>query len=151
MRAASRVPRAMHSIVPSGCRCTCSTGLPEERISEATTSVDSGYPLFNQHLQAEDYFSTAQFPTATYKSTKVNFDGDKVASVEGNLTLKGVTKPVTLTIVSSHCMPHPMLKKDACGATATAKVKRSDFNMGMYAPLVGDEVTITLPVEAVKQ
>lgn len=115
-----------------------------------TTSVDSGYPLFNQHLQAEDYFSTAQFPTATYKSTKVNFDGDKVASVEGNLTLKGVTKPVTLTVVSFHCMPHPMLKKDACGATATAKVKRSDFNMGKNVPYVGDEVTITLPVEAIK-
>jgi len=48
-------------------------------------------------------------------------------------------------------MPHPMLKKDACGANATATVKRSDFNMSKYVPYVGDEVTITLPVEAVKQ
>ncbi len=115
-----------------------------------TTSVNTGFPLFNQHIQGEDFLSTAQYPTATYKSTKVNFDGDKPASVEGNLTLKGVTKPVTLTIVSAHCMPHPMLKKDACGATATAKVKRTDFNMGKYAPYVGDDVTITIPVEAIK-
>ena len=116
-----------------------------------TTSVNTGYPLFNQHIQGEDFLATAQFPTATYKSTKVNFDGDKPATIEGNLTLKGITKPVTLTVVSFHCMPHPMLKKDACGATATAKVKRTDFNMGKNAPYVGDEVTITLPVEAYKQ
>ena len=67
------------------------------------------------------------------------------------MTIKGVTKPVTLTVVSFQCMPHPMLKKDACGATATAKVKRSDFNMGKYAPLVGNDVTLTIAVEAVKE
>jgi len=115
-----------------------------------TTSVNTGYPLFNQHIQGEDFLDTAKHPTATFKSTKVNFDGDKVASVDGNLTLKGVTKPVTLTVNSFHCMPHPMLKKDACGATATTKVKRTDFNMGKFAPYVADEVTITLPVEAIK-
>ena len=114
-------------------------------------SVDTGYDTFNEHIQGEDFLDTAKYPTATYKSTKMVFDGDKLTAVEGNLTLKGVTKPVTLTVVSFKCMPHPMLKKEACGATATAKVKRSDFNMGMYAPLVGDEVTITLPVEAIKQ
>jgi polyisoprenoid-binding protein YceI len=119
-------------------------------ISIDATSVNSGYALFNQHIQGEDYFDTAKYPTITYKSTKVNFDGDKVASVDGNLTIKGVTKPVTLTVTSFLCMPHPMLKKDACGADATAVVKRSDFNMGKNVPYVGDEVTLTLPVEAYK-
>ncbi|WP_300444590.1 YceI family protein, partial [Zoogloea sp.] len=61
-----------------------------------TTSVNTGYPLFNQHIQGEDFLATAQFPTATYKSTKVNFKGDAPATIEGNLTLKGITKPVTL-------------------------------------------------------
>ena len=116
-----------------------------------TTSVDTGYDTFNEHIQGADFLDTAKYPTATFKSTKVVFEGDKPVSVEGNLTLKGVTKPVTLTVVSFQCMPHPMVKKDACGATATAKVKRTDFNMGKYAPYVGDEVTITLPVEAIKQ
>ncbi len=114
-------------------------------------SVNTGSTLFNGHIQGEDFFDTAKYPTITFKSNKVNFDGEKVASVDGDLTIKGVTKPVTLTVNSFLCMPHPMLKKDACGATATTKVKRTDFNMGKYAPYVSDEVTLTIPVEAVKQ
>ena len=114
-------------------------------------SVDSGSTLFNGHLQGEDFFDTAKFPTITFKSTSVKFDADKVSSVEGNLTIKGITKPVTLTVNSYLCMPHPMMKKDACGVTATTKIKRTEFNMGKYAPYVSDEVTLTLPVEAIKQ
>ncbi len=114
-------------------------------------SVNTGSTLFNGHIQGEDFFDTAKYPAITFKSNKVKFDGDKVASVDGELTVKGITKPVVLTVNSFLCMPHPMLKKDACGATATAKVKRSDFNMGKYAPHVGDEVTLTIPVESIKQ
>ncbi|MFA5826202.1 MAG: YceI family protein [Gallionellaceae bacterium] len=114
-------------------------------------SVNTGSTLFNGHIQAEDFFDTAKYPSITYKSNKLKFDGDKVVSVEGDLTIKGITKPVTLTVTSFLCMPHPMVKKDACGATATAKVKRSDFNMGKHAPYVGDEVTLTIPVESIKQ
>lgn len=116
-----------------------------------TTSVDTGYPLFNEHIQAEDFLSTAKYPTSTFTSSNVTFDGDKITSVDGILTLKGVSKPVTLSVTSFMCMPHPMLKKDACGANATVVVKRTDFNMGKYAPYVGDEVTINLPIEAIKQ
>jgi polyisoprenoid-binding protein YceI len=114
-------------------------------------SVNTGFPVFNNHIQGEDFFDTAKFPTITYKSTKLNFAGDKLASVDGNLTIKGVTKPVTLTVTSFQCMPHPMLKKDACGANAVAKVLRSEFGAGKYAPYVGDEVTLTFAVEAVKE
>jgi polyisoprenoid-binding protein YceI len=116
-----------------------------------TKSVNTGFPLFNNHIQGEDFLDTAKFPTITYKSTKVNFAGDKVASVDGNLTIKGITKPVTLTVTSFQCMPHPMLKKDACGANAVAKILRSDFNAGKYAPHVGDEVTLTFAIEAIKE
>ena len=115
------------------------------------TSVNTGSALFNQHIQGEDFLDTAKHPTATFKSTAMRFDGDKPAAIDGNLTIKGITKPVTLTVTSFHCMPHPILKNDACGANATTKVKRTDFNAGKYAPHVGDEVTITLAVEAVKQ
>jgi polyisoprenoid-binding protein YceI len=116
-----------------------------------TPSVDTGYNLFNEHIQGADFLDTAKYPNATYTSSKVNFDGDKVSSVEGTLTLKGISKPVTLTVTSFQCMPHPMLKKDACGANATAVIKRTDFNMGKYAPQVGDDVTLTISVEAVKK
>ncbi|MDE3009752.1 MAG: polyisoprenoid-binding protein [Pseudomonadota bacterium] len=116
-----------------------------------TKSVDTGSDLFNQHIQGEDYLDTAKFGTATYKSSKVHFKDGVPTSVDGELTLKGVTHPVTLTVSHFYCMPHPMLKKDACGADATAQVKRTDFNMGKNAPYVGDEVTISIAVEAVKE
>ena len=120
-------------------------------VSIDTTSVNTGYALFNQHLQGEDFFDTAKYPAISFKSTKVKFEGDKPVAVEGNLTIKGVTKPVTLTVTSFHSMPHPMLKKDAIGANATAKVKRSEFNMGKNVPYVSDEVTLTIAVEAIKE
>ncbi|OWY38371.1 polyisoprenoid-binding protein [Xenophilus sp. AP218F] len=114
-------------------------------------SVNTGFPVFNGHIQGEDFFDTAKYPTATFKSTKVLFDGDKPSAVEGNLTIKGVTKPVTLTLSSFQQMPHPMLKKDAIGANASVKVKRSEFNAGKYAPYVGDDVTIDIAVEAIHE
>lgn len=114
-------------------------------------SVDTGYALFNGHIQGEDFFDTAKYPTITFKSDKMKFDGDKLVSVDGNLTIKGITKPVTLTVTSFMCMPHPIMKKDACGANATVQVKRSDFNMAKYVPYVSDEVTLSIPVESLKQ
>lgn len=116
-----------------------------------TTSVNTGFAVFNEHIQGEDFLNTAKYPTATFKSTKVVFEGDKPTSIEGNLTLKGVTKPVTLTVTSFLAMPHPMLKKDALGANAYTVIKRTDFNAGKYAPHVGDDVRIDIAIEAIKQ
>lgn len=116
-----------------------------------TTSVNTGNGELNKHIQAADFFDTTKHPSITFKSTKMNFNGDTPASVEGKLTVKGVTKPVTLDITSIKCMPHPMLKKDACGANAVAKIKRSEFNAGKYAPGVSDEVTLSIAVEAIKE
>ena len=114
-----------------------------------TTSVDTGSSLFNGHIQGEEFLDTAKFPTATFKSTKVVFDGDKPASIEGNLTIKGVTKPVTLKVTHFVNQAHPMMKVDAIGADASTVIKRTEFNAGKYAPYVGDEVTITISLEAV--
>ncbi|HTY99075.1 MAG TPA: YceI family protein, partial [Rhodocyclaceae bacterium] len=72
-----------------------------------TRSVDTGFPLFNEHIQGEDYLDTGKYPTATFKSTAVHFDGDKPVTVDGNLTIKGVTRPVTLTVTSFQHMTHP--------------------------------------------
>jgi polyisoprenoid-binding protein YceI len=114
-------------------------------------SVNTGYAPFNEHIQGDDYFATAKYPDITFKSTAVRFDGDKPAAIDGDLTIKGVTRPVTLTVTHFQAMPHPMLKKDAIGANAVAKIKRSDFNMGKNAPFVSDEVTLNIAVEAVGQ
>ena len=114
-------------------------------------SVDTGSNLFNSHIQGADFLDTTAFPTASFKSTKVVFEGDKPASIEGNLTIKGVTKPVTLKVTYFTNMEHPMAKKDAIGANASTLIKRSEFNAGKYAPAVGDDVTITISIEAIKQ
>lgn len=114
-------------------------------------SVDTGHSAFNEHIQGEDFLDTAKYPTASFKSTRVIFEGDKPARIEGNLTLKGVTRPVTLTVTSFQAMPHPMLKKDAIGANAYTVVKRTEFNAGKYAPHVGDEVRIDVAIEAIKE
>lgn len=119
-------------------------------ITVDTTSVDTGYALFNEHIQGKDFLDTATYPTATFKSSQLKFDSDKLVSVDGTLTLKGISKPLTLKVTSFHCMAHPIYLKEACGANATAVVKRTDFNMGKYAPNVSDEVTIDIPVEATK-
>jgi len=113
-------------------------------------SVSTGSDLFNGHIQGEEFLDTAKFPTATFKSTNVVFEGDAPVAIDGNLTIKGVTKAVTLKVTHYINMPHPMAKKDAIGADATVVVKRSDFNMSKYVPYVGDDVTITISIEALK-
>jgi polyisoprenoid-binding protein YceI len=115
------------------------------------TSINTGIPMFNEHLQDADFFDTAKYPTITFQGSKMKFKGGVPVSLSGDLTIKGVTKPVTLTISHFQCMPHPMMKVEACGANASTQVKRSEFNMGKYVPNVSDEVTLTLSIEAFKE
>jgi polyisoprenoid-binding protein YceI len=125
------------------------TGSVEVNID--ATSVNTGFPLFDQHIQGPDFFDTAAHPAITFKSTRVTFDGDKPATLEGELTIKGVTRPVTLTVTGFTAKPHPMYKRDALGANAEGRVKRSDFNMGKYVPHVSDEVTLSISLEAIRE
>ena len=114
-------------------------------------SVSTGSDHLNEHLQEADFFDTEKFPTAHFQGNHMKFNGTIPTEIDGDLTIKGITHPVALSITSFKCMPHPMLHKDACGADATTVVKRSDYNMSKYVPYVGDEVTITVSVEAIKQ
>lgn len=121
----------------------------EVNITVDMTSIDTGVEQFNRHIQGEDFLDTAKFPTATFKSTKVIFKGDTPSKVEGNLTIKGITKPVTLTISSFANKTHPMLNKEVIGANATAMIKRTEFNAGKSVPGVSDEVTLDIALEAI--
>ena len=114
-------------------------------------SVNTGFATFNEHIQGEDFLDTGKYPTATFKSTRVDFTGDQPTAIHGNLTIKGVTRPVTLQVGRFTSMKHPMLGKDAIGADASTVIKRTEFNAGKYAPNVGDDVTITIALEAVAQ
>jgi polyisoprenoid-binding protein YceI len=131
------------------------TGSLEVKIPTATVSTgdpkrSDGTRSRDEHLRTADFFNSAEFPEMVYKSTKVNFAGDKVESVEGNLTLLGVTKPVKLTATSFNCGPHPFNKKEMCGADLTGTLKRTDFGMKFGVPAISDEVKLFVSVEAFK-
>lgn len=112
-------------------------------------SVSTGMKKRDDHLRSPDFFNVAEFPEMTFKSTNVKFEG-KGAKVTGNLTIKGVTKQVTLNVDSINCGVHPFNKKEVCGFSATTRIKRSDFGIKYGLPAIGDDLDITLEVEAVK-
>lgn len=116
-----------------------------------TTSIDFGHEGMNAHAKKADIFDVAQFPTATFKAKSITFTGDVPTSAQGELTLHGVTKPLTLTINKFKCIIHPMNKREVCGADATATFQRSDFGINFGLPKFSPEVKLAIQVEAVKQ
>lgn len=113
-------------------------------------SIDFGHDGMNAHAKKDDIFDVAKYPTVTYKSKSVTFKGDVPASIEGELTLHGVTKPVTLTINKFKCIEHPMHKKEVCGADASATFNRGDFGVSKGLPRFAPEVKLSIQVEALK-
>lgn len=114
-------------------------------------SVDFGHAKMDEHAKGKDIFDVAQFPVATYKGKISKFDGDTPTEVQGELTLHGVTKPVTLSINQFLCKPHPVLKREVCGADASATINRKDFGVS-YGEAYGfkQEVKLLIQVEGVK-
>ena len=116
------------------------------------TSVNTGSWVFNEVLRGEQFFDVADHPTIKFSSTQVTFDGpDAVASAQGNLTIKGITKPLTLQVTHFKCKMHPMENKPACGVNATGTILRSDYDLGKYVPLVDDEIKLYVVLEAIEQ
>ena len=113
-----------------------------------TTSLVTGNPKFDEHIKSADSLDAGKFPTATFKSSKVEVTGKDTAKVSGDLTLHGVTKPVTLDVKLNKEGEHPMTKKKAVGFSASTTVKRSDFGVVKYVPDVADEVKIEIEAEA---
>jgi polyisoprenoid-binding protein YceI len=112
-------------------------------------SLDFGHEGLNEHAQTPDLFDTAKFPTATYTGKLVKFKDGAPTAVEGNLTLHGVTKPVTLTINKFVCKEHPMMKKEVCGADASTQINREDFGVAFGKQMgFGMGVTLRISVEA---
>ena len=113
-------------------------------------SLDFGHAKLNTHAKSADMFNVEKFSSMTYRSKSIKFDGDTPVSVDGELTMLGVTRPVTLTINKFKCIMHPMLKREVCGADATAEFKRTDFGLNYGTPKFASEVKLALQVEAIK-
>jgi polyisoprenoid-binding protein YceI len=104
-----------------------------------------------EHAKGPEIFDVAKFPTAVYKGNFANFKGDAPTEVQGELTLHGVTKPVTLHIDQFLCKVHPVLKREVCGADASATIKRSDFGINFgEAYGFNMDVKLQIQVEGVK-
>ena len=115
-----------------------------------TDSINFGMKRMDDHAKGPDMFNVAKFPTATYKGKSIKFDGDKPVSVDGEFTLLGVTKPLTLTINKFKCVMDARLKREVCGADASAEFKRTDFGLSYGTPLFFPEVKLAIQVEAIK-
>ena len=115
-----------------------------------TDSIDYGLDAMNEHARGADLFDTARWPQATYTGTLAGFIDGKPTRVDGTLTLRGVSQPVTLEIRSFKCMPHPLHQRELCGADALATIQRDDFGMTAGKDYGFDMgVTLRIQVEAV--
>lgn len=115
------------------------------------TSLLTGVPKLDEHLKSKDFLEAEKFPTATFKSTKVEVTGGATAKVTGDFTLHGVTKPVTLDVKLNKQGEHPMTHKQAVGFTASTELKRSEFGVSAYVPNVSDEIKLEIETEAQAQ
>ncbi|WP_269789850.1 YceI family protein [Stenotrophomonas sp. Iso1] len=112
------------------------------------SGLNSFTAKFDEHLRAADFFDAAKFPVVTFKSTKVEAAGTNKLSVTGDLTVKGVTKPVVLDVTINGAGEHPMMKVPSVGFDATTTFKRSEFGIGAYVPNVSDDVKVRITTEA---
>lgn len=125
---------------------------PENSSVSATVkiaSIDSNNEEREGHLRGPSWLDAEQFPEMTFVSTNVDQTGDETATVTGDLTLHGVTRPLTLDVVLNRIGTDPVSKREAAGFTATGSLKRSDFGMTTAQGLVGDAVEITIEALAV--
>lgn len=112
------------------------------------SSVNTNVPALDKEFQQEAWFNAAKFPNITFKSTKVETKDKKHFKITGDLTIKGVTKPVVLDAVLNKQGEHPMAKVPAIGFNATTTFNRSAFGIGNYVPNVSDKITVNITTEA---
>lgn len=120
-------------------------------VTVKTASIDSFDKARDEHLRKAEFLDTDKFPEMKFVSTKVKRTGPKTADITGDLTLRGVTKPIVLKAVLNQAGDNPLSKKPALGFSATGSLKRSDFGVSAFVPAVADEVQITIDAEFGKE
>lgn len=112
------------------------------------SSINTNVKALDDHLKKADFFDAAKYPNISFKSTKVETQDKKNFKITGDLTIKGVTKPVVLDAVLNKQAEHPMMKVPAIGFNATTSFDRSAFGLGANVPSVGDKITVQITTEA---
>ena len=128
--------------------------LPENshlKVTFKTESIETLVPIFNEHMKGDKLFDAEKYPEATFKSTKFARTGEKTGKVSGELTVHGVTKPVTLDITLNFDGIQPMSRKQTLGIAATGSLKRSEFGISAAVPYVSDDVSIEIQTEMYKK
>jgi polyisoprenoid-binding protein YceI len=115
-------------------------------ITVDASSIDFGHAKLNEHVKSPEMFDVAKYPTITYQGKIVKFNGDAPAEVSGQLTLHGVTKPLTLTLNQFKCMQNPQIKKEVCGADASGSIDRSDFGID-FGTKYGFKMAVKLQIQ----
>lgn len=116
-----------------------------------SASIDTGHETRDKHLRSSDYLDVEKFPSITFKSGNLQFNGDALTGADGELTIVGVARPVHLKVNSFRCIPHPVNKREMCGADASLAIKRSEWGLKRGATGIGDEVKISIQIEAYKE
>ena len=111
----------------------------------------TGIPELDKHLKTKLFFDTAKFPAATFTSDRISMTGKKTAKIYGNLTIRGITKPIVLDATLNKVGPNPISNKMSVGFSATTQLKRTDFDINTLSPGLGDEVKINIELEAYKK
>jgi polyisoprenoid-binding protein YceI len=127
----------------------------EKRSGSVSVSIDAGslstgFAKRDEHLRSKDFFNVEKFPTLTFKSEPFQLEADKAVTVNGTLTMIGVSKPVALSVKPTKCGMR-MDKNYVCGAVVSGQIKRSDWGLNTYLPFVGDDVQLQIEVEAIKK
>lgn len=113
--------------------------------------LNTGIKDLDKHLKGKQFFDVSQFPTATFVSDKVEVNNDQISKVHGTLTVRAISKPITLNINRSKMGTNPITEKETLGFSGTAELKRSDFGINAFVPDVGDEIKIQIEGEASKK
>lgn len=115
-----------------------------------TASIDMGEEAWNQQMRSASYFNSEKFPSITFRSKRLLFEGDRLVEADGDFTLLGITRPLKLSVSNFRCGPNPISKRPQCGADASASIRRSEFGLTRALPGISDEIRILVGIEANK-
>ena len=125
------------------------TGGNVEIVIDAST-VDFGHVKMNEKARGDEMFNVAKFPNVLFKSTALKYEGERLVMVDGEMTMLGITKPLSLRVTHFKCVLHPLHKREVCGADAHGRFDRSDFGMNIGLPRFSPEIKLAIQVEGIK-